>query len=213
MNLIINYVALPLVILLSGLVFQPQYSSQDEPILDRMSLKIQDGYIFEADMSHEFVDAFTRDTVYTRGKIWVGADRYKVMTFNQEISVEGEVSTVYNRDQNKVIISRYYPEEDDFAPSRFMGNMDSGFTVKDQMSPENGFISVRMEADNPFEMITQAQIIIFESELIPVEIHAVDQSENEYSTWFTDGRFIRSESDMFEIRWPNDAEVIDLREN
>ena len=213
MNLITNYIALFLLLSLSSSILQTQTISQEEPVLDRMRLKIENGHIFEADMAHEFVDAFTQDTVYTRGKIWVGVDRYKVMTFNQEISVEGKVSTVYNRDQNKVIISHYYPEDDDFAPSRFLGNMDTRFMVKNQNKSEDGFISVHLEANDVFEMITKAQIIIFEPELIPVEIHAIDQSDNEYSTWFADGQFIIAESDMFKIRWPDDAEVIDLREN
>lgn len=181
-------------------------------ILDRLSIKIQAGEIFEADMTHEFIDSFTQDTVYTRGKIWVGENKYKVSTLNQEITVDGETSIVFNRDQNKVIISNYYPEDDDFAPSRFLGGFSSAFSVSDCKTGDDGLVTIVLEAVDVFEIITRAELKIYEPALLPVEINAVDQSENIYNTQFTSGKFLTADDAYFEVFWPEDAEVVDLRE-
>jgi outer membrane lipoprotein-sorting protein len=212
MNLIISLISASL------LLFSVSQNNQitENPgskILNDISLKFQDGYIFEADMSHEFVDAFTQDTVYTRGKIWIGKNKYKIITINQEISVDGFVSTVYNRDQNKVIISNYYPEEDDFAPSRFLGNVTDSFTIIEDKPKSDGFRSIILRANDMFEMITEATIVIFEQDLLPVQIFAEDQSDNKYSTRFNSGRFIQYDNAFFKVNWPSTAEIIDLRED
>ena len=209
--------SMPLKILLVSLLmslaaFTVQKTGNDA-ILDRVGEKIRSGMVFEAEMAHQFVDAFTQDTVYSHGRIWVGEKRYKVVTRNQVILVDGEQSTVYNADQNKVILSTYHPEDDDFAPSRFLGNSSGTFVIRGNRQVGPGLVAIDLESTDPFEVIRIARLEIRTSDLVPMEIYAEDQGDNTYSTRFNNGRFIALDDEIFTIDWPGDAEVIDLRED
>lgn len=181
-------------------------------LLDELGEKIRAGYVFEADMEHEFTDAFTQETMVNNGRIWIGENRYKVVTADQEITVQGNVSTVFNRAQNKVIISTYFPEEDDFAPSRFLGNIADTFVISEFSAPHAGIATLSLQSKDVFEMISKARIQIREADLIPVSIYAEDQTDNVFLTQFNNGRFIPNHDSIFALDWPANATVIDLRE-
>lgn len=205
MNLIVN-------ILLILLFLNTVESTDSRQLLDQLGEKIRSGYVFEADMDHEFTDAFTQEVMVNNGRIWIGKNRYKVVTADQEISVEGNTSIVYNRAQNKVIISSYFPEEDDFAPSRFLGNISDTFDITEFSAPRGGIATLSLQSRDVFEMISKARIQIREADLSPISIYAEDQTDNIFLTRFTNGRFIPTDDAIFRLQWPATASVVDLRE-
>ncbi len=197
------------------LISESTFSETEEDVtshLEQLRQKFKDGYIFEAEMMHEFTDSFTGEVTRASGTIIIGTDRYKIITDGQQISVDGSNSTVFNEAQNKVIISNYFPEDDDFAPSRFLGQSDSGFLVRDVITGENGHITFKLGSDDIFEIITEAKVIIEADSLIPVEISAVDQSDNNYFTIFKEGAFVPFDEALFALSWPSGTDIIDLRE-
>lgn len=181
-------------------------------VLDRISTRLQQGEVFHAQMQHQFVDGFTGDEVLTEGEVWVAADGYKIITDTQHISVQDDVSTVYNLREQKVIISTYYPEDDDFAPSRLLGSYSDRFSITGVETPEEGYKRITLESTDPFEVITNARLLIDESSLLPVGMFAEDQTSNTYETSFSEGRFTALSETDFSLDWPEQAEIIDLRE-
>ena len=188
-------------------------SSVDEKILQQIGDKLQSGEVFRAQLEHEFLDAFTNEITKSYGDVFVGHNKYMVHTSNQYILVDGEFSWVYNRDQNQVIISHYFPEDDDFAPSRFLSDYESVFHISDVRHTNPGYVELVLRSDDPFEILTLAEVTIRQNSIIPVRIYAEDQSGNQYHTFFNEGRFLASSEVVFEIEWPEDAEIIDLRED
>lgn len=208
-NLTVNFFYLLLAVLL--LLFTVETSLAQETPFEKLRQKFENGQIFNARFEHESIDSYTEDTTSERGKIWVGESRYKVRTSQQSVVVDGKTSMVYDDNRNRVIISRYEPEEDDFAPSRILNGIDSTYTVREQTKQDNE-IFILLASDDPFAIYKQVEIYLT-TELIPRRIKAVDPSDNILITSFSGGRFISSTEKMFLLDYPDGAEIIDMRNN
>lgn len=182
--------------------------AQESPF-SQLKQKFEEGAIFNADFHHQSVDSYTQDTVASRGEIWVGERQYKVQSENQSVVVNGKTSMVYDENRNRVIVSKYEPEEDDFAPSRILNGVDSTFTVETQEQQENQ-IYIRLASDDPFAIYKKVEIYLSKA-LVPEKIRAVDPVDNVITTTFDEGQFIARQQDMFLLEYPDSAEIVDMR--
>lgn len=176
---------------------------------DRLKQNFENDRIFEADFSHEYRDAFTHEEQSTEGKIWIGKERYRIEGDQQSMVVDGELSTVYDHSRNRVIVSEYIEEEDDFAPSRMLQGVNESFTVEEEKIPDNR-TRITLVSEDPFTVFKTVTIYLG-AEGNPLRIVAIDQVDNELITRFGNGRFTRAEPNLFELDVPGDAEWIDLR--
>lgn len=183
--------------------------AQDAPF-EQLKMKFEDGKIFSADFHHQSVDSYTQDTVSNNGLIWVGNQDYKVRTDNQTVVVDGKISTVFDRNRNRVIISKYEPSEDDFAPSRILNGIDSTFTVTEEMKQGNQFY-IQLTSEDPFAIYKKVEIVLSEA-LIPQQIRAVDPVDNIITTEFINGTFLPPKEELFELDYPDSVELIDMRD-
>lgn len=182
--------------------------AQENPF-SQLKQKFEQGAIFNADFQHQSIDSYTQDTVASNGEIWVGERRYKVRADNQTVVVDGETSMVYDENRNRVIISKYEPEEDDFAPSRILNGIDSTFTVKAEEQQDDQFY-IRLTSDDSFAIYKEVEIYLSDS-LIPQKIRAVDPVDNVITTTFSEGEFITLRENIFMLDYPSGAEVVDMR--
>lgn len=189
----------------------PALTGQSQtPEFDRLIGAFEDNRVFTALFSHEYNDSFTGEQQYSEGRIWIGKDRYKIEGNDQLMVVDGETSTVYDGAKNRVIISDYIEEEDDFAPSRMLQGVDDSFAVQEEKRPNNK-TQISLNSDDPFSIFLNVQIILSDSGE-PERIEAIDQVENELITRFQKGEFIDGNEEMFSLDIPADAEYIDLRQ-
>lgn len=199
-------------LLISALLFwgiPVMAEAQDAPF-EQLKMKFEDGQIFTADFHHQSVDSYTEDTVSNSGLIWVGNQDYKVRTDQQVVVVDGKISTVFDRNRNRVIISEYEPSEDDFAPSRILNGIDSTFTVTEEMKQGNQFY-IQLTSEDPFAIYKEVEIVLSEA-LIPQQIRAVDPVDNIITTEFENGTFLPTEEHLFELDYPDSIELIDMRD-
>ncbi|MEX2403177.1 MAG: outer-membrane lipoprotein carrier protein LolA, partial [Balneolales bacterium] len=162
------------------------------------------------EMKHVFVDAYTDETVRTTGDIWIGENKYKIQVEDQTVVVDGDISRVYNKNQNKVIISEYIPEDDDFAPSRFLAGDEHTYDIQEEKS-DLANIELTLNSTDPFDVFTTVEIHLTEG-LIPVKITAIDQTDNRFTTDFSEAQFITPTEDTFSFPHPDNADLIDLRQ-
>ncbi|MDZ7691815.1 MAG: outer membrane lipoprotein carrier protein LolA [Balneolaceae bacterium] len=165
--------------------------------------------MFQSQFNHQYVDSYTGDTVATSGTIWVGENKYKVQNEQQKVVVDGVTSKVYDENRNRVIISKYEPEEDDFAPSRFLNGTDTTYTVQSQQQDGNQTL-IRLASSDPFSIFQQVEITLGPG-LIPQKIFARDQADNLITTSFNSGSFIEPKSNLFELSFPDNSEIVDMR--
>lgn len=182
--------------------------AQESPF-GKLKEKFEQNRVFTAGFHHESIDSYTNDTVGSSGKIWVGQRRYKIRGNNQSVVVNGKTSIVYDDRRNRVIISKYEPAEDDFAPSRILNGIDSTFTVEVEEQRDNQFY-IRLVSDDPFAIYKKVEIFL-SNELVPKKIRAVDPVDNIITTRFRNGKFIKTREDLFLLDYPNGAEVVDMR--
>lgn len=176
---------------------------------DQLINRFKQGSVFHAAFNHQYIDSYTGDTVATSGMIWVGENKYKVQNNNQTVVVDGELSRVYDKNRDRVIVSTYEPEEDDFAPSRFLNGADTTYTVQNQQQQGNETL-IKLSSGDPFSVFQRVEITLGAG-LIPQEIFALDQADNHITTFFNSGKFIEPQQDLFELSYPDGAEVIDMR--
>lgn len=184
-------------------------TAQDTPVFDRLKSMFEEGMIFRADFTHRYEDSFTGETQQNEGKIWIGKDQYKIEGNNQVMVVDGDISRVYDASKNRVIISEYVEEEDDFAPSRMLQGVDTSYAISESAGSDKR-TEITLESDDPFSVF-QTVTIMLNANGLPAEIRATDQADNQLTTRFVDGEFVEPDENLFELNEPDDAETIDLR--
>lgn len=204
------YNSYPLLLLFIFLLQPSAVSAQsDTPQFDLLKSQFESNRVFFAEFTHEYNDTFTGEQQLTTGTIWVGQDKYKMNSGSNFMLVENDISRVYDSSKNRVIISEYIEEDDDFAPSRMLQGVDDSFNVSEERL-ENGQTVIRMESEDPFSIFINVTIYLNNSG-VPFRIEALDQVDNELLTVFNNGRFIDEEEGLFEFNYPENAEWIDLR--
>lgn len=198
---------LGIIILAAVTVVLPAEAQQNT--FNELTEKFDNGMVFHADFSHEYIDSYTGDTTASNGEIWVGENKYTVRTEHQAVVVDGETSRVYDNNRNRVIISEYEPEEDDFAPSRILNGADTTYTLESE-ERRDGQILLTLTSNDAFAVFTQIEIALT-SDLVPTRIFVVDQVDNEIITTFENGEFIDPQDQMFQLQYPDNAEIVDMR--
>lgn len=179
------------------------------PAFDELRKKFAEGQVFTASFEHTYIDSYTNETSTSEGEIWIDQVGYKLEGEHQLILVDGELSKVYDELRNRLIISEYDPDEDDFAPSRMLSGLDDTYTPS-QENLENGNVLITLTTDDDFEIYTTVEIEVNEN-LEPLKITAYDFAENILITTFQDGQFINRDEEIFRLEYPEDAEIVDMR--
>lgn len=198
----------------TGRYAQPVHGSsereQEGDHFEQLRHHFESGEIFKATFEHEFLDTFTGESQRTEGTIWIGKEQYKIISNTNVMVVDGKISRVYDSMKNRVIISDYIEEEDDFAPSRMLQGVDDSYEINQAVSARGPVI--RLATEDPFAIFTHVTIQL-NPQAIPQRIIAIDQVENELITRFHGGEFITPAEDLFSFHQPDDAEIIDLRDS
>lgn len=200
--------AVILVVVIVGLGLPHLASAQESPFAE-LKQTFENGAIFKADFQHQTVDSYTQDTVASKGEIWVGKNQYKVQSGPQTVVVDGKISKVYDERKNRLIISTYVPEEDDFAPSRILNGVDSTFAVQNE-EKQSDEIYIQLTSDDSFAIYQEVEIFL-SAELTPRKIVAVDPADNVITTTFEKGTFVDYNDGLFSLEYPDNAEVVDMR--
>jgi outer membrane lipoprotein-sorting protein len=206
----LRYLFVTAVLPLALMLVIQSVEAADSPALRSLKAQFTAEALYRAELSHHFTDSFTGETTDVYGTIWFGRDAYRIDTPDQVVIVSGDVSTVWNRRQNRVIISQYVADDDEFAPSRFFTGDHGAFNSED-VRQEHGGTMIQIRSDDPFELFSEVRIFV-DNDGRPIRIEAVDQMENQVRTEFRFGRFERFSSELFEPDYPAGTEVVDLRD-
>ncbi len=194
--------------LLAAFAWTVQPAEKATPF-EELTQKFENGQVFHAQFSHQYIDSYTGDRSTQSGEIWIGDEEYKIESAAQHVAVNGEISRVYDSNRERLIVSKYVPEEDDFAPSRILNGVDSTYAVVEQEQRGDGYF-IKLQSDDPFAMFQEVEITLNENN-IPTKIFVRDPAENEITTTFSGGTFVSRNTTMFDLSYPDSAEVIDMR--
>ncbi|MFA5669791.1 MAG: outer membrane lipoprotein carrier protein LolA [Balneolaceae bacterium] len=189
-------------------LFSTQMLAQ-HPAFDQLKTRFQEGMVFSAGFSHTYYDSYTGETATSNGKIWIGEQSYKLKSDDQELVVDGLTSKVYDEKRNRLIISDYSEDDDDFAPSRMLQGVDSTYTVSEKQAGK-GNTTIVLETEDDFALFVRVEIVI-DSNINPISIVAYDFSENVITTRFQNGKFLNNKGQLFLLKYPKDAEIVDTR--
>lgn len=196
-----------LLLLIVGLFSVAPVSAQST--FERLRAMFDDGQIFKAEFQHTYLDSYTQESTNTNGVIWIDSVGYRLESEQQTIVVDGTLSQVYDENRNRVIISEYEPEEDDFAPSRMLSGIDETYTST-EAELENGNMQITLVTDDDFAAFLTVEIEVNRA-LQPIKITAYDIADNIIITTFNNGSFLDADPSVFEFTFPEDAEIVDMR--
>lgn len=184
--------------------------AQEQPAaLESLTEKFEEGSVLHSVFEHKVIDSFTNDTTLQRGEIWLTANAYKIRTETTTLLVDGEISRVFDKLKNRMIISEYDPAEDDFAPSQLLTDVQSRYNSAVEETKDDLTVII-LQSDDIFSTFKKIEIYLNEKQ-VPQKIVAVDQVDNHLSTTFNNPVFMSSLPGMFQIPYPDDAEIVDLR--
>ncbi|WP_421773093.1 LolA family protein [Gracilimonas sp.] len=175
---------------------------------DQLKDKFDEGLVFRAMFTQTFTDSYTGEVTRSEGQIWLDKVRYKLEADGQVVVVDGETSKVYDPSRNRVIIDAYNADEDDFAPSRMLSGIDTTYTVSEEQM--DGQTKITLISNDDFAVFVEVEIVI-DDQFRPTEITAWDISDNEIVTTFSEGAFLKPEDGLFQLEFPDEAEVVDMR--
>ncbi len=181
---------------------------QKEPY-EVLKQRFESGNVLHAQFRYSFKDTFTNETSTNAGILWISSHQYKIISSPQTILVDGETSKVYDAKRNRLIISKYVPEDDDFAPSRILNGIDSTYTLVQQKAVGHEYI-IQLHSQDPFSLYKKITITL-NQQFIPAKIVAIDRADNIITTTFIDASYIKNSNAVFDITYPDNAKIIDLR--
>lgn len=193
-----------------GMILVSNALFAQQPAFDNLRDRVDSSEVFRADFVYNYIDSYTNESTSSSGAIWVNTSSYKLITTDQILVVDGQTSKVYDGIRNRVIVSEYIPEDDDFAPSRILGGIDETYRITEE-TLSDGTTMITMISDDDFADYISVELLL-NSAGIPLRITATDFAENQSITRFTDGRFISKSDSLFILSHPEDAEIIDMRQ-
>ncbi|NBW71023.1 MAG: outer membrane lipoprotein carrier protein LolA [Bacteroidetes bacterium] len=189
-------------------VVQPAILAQ-ENYLEGVQQKIKEGNVFVASFDHQFTDGYTKEQSGSSGRVWLSWGQYRIETEGQIIVVDGKTSKVLDTNRNRVIISEYDSEFDDFAPSKILGGLGEEYRVESikRRAQREEFILMSNDSFSAFETIE----ITIDKELFPREVKALDMGANLIEMKFSSANYQILDDHFFQLQIPKGAEVIDMR--
>ena len=191
-----------------GIVLSPLSKAQS-PVFEELKARFDSVTVFTANFEHTSIDSYTEETTTSSGLIWIDNVGYKLESGDQVIVVDGEISQVYNGVRNRLIVSEYFEDEDDFAPSRMLSGLDETYMAT-QEKKTSGHTLITLNTNDEFAVFLTIEIEVNE-QLVPLKITTYDFAENVIITIFTNGVFEEKSEDMFKSDVPADAEIVDMR--
>ncbi len=179
------------------------------PVFNQLKTIFNEGRVFKASYSHVYEDSYTNERITSEGQIWIAEKAYKLESDGQVLIVDGVTSQVYDEYRNRVIISDYVEEDDEFAPSKMLKGVDSTYTVVEKKN-QDGTTSITMQTDDDFALYMEV-VITVDRNGKPVTIQAVDFAENKIITSFSKGTFVNPSDNLFVLNYPEDSEIVDTR--
>lgn len=191
------------------LIFIGSSVQAQTPVFDQLRAKFDGESVFRAGFDHTYMDSYTGESISSSGLIWIDKLGYKLESEDQLIIVDGEISTVYDGLRNRIIISEYDAEEDDFAPSRMLSGIDETYSASEK-ELANGFTEITLITEDDFAVFMKVEIVV-DKDLKPTKITAYDIADNIIITSFSDGVFESRKESTFKLEYPEGAEIVDMR--
>tara|TARA_R110000868_G_scaffold408293_5_gene691041 strand:- start:78428 stop:79057 length:630 start_codon:yes stop_codon:yes gene_type:complete len=192
-----------------GIIISLQNVQAQSPAFVELKTRFDESAVFRAEFNHTYTDAYTEESTTSEGLIWIDQVGYKLESDDKIIVVDGEISRVYEGLRNRLIISEYDPEEDDFAPSRMLSGINETYTSSEKKL-SNGNTLITLETDDDFATFLKVEIEV-NGVLEPIKITAYDFADNLIVTTFSNGKFESLTDQTFNLNYPEDAEIVDMR--
>lgn len=199
-------------VLFSGQAFG---QSPDASALVKRLEEKYEGATLRAEFTQTMSSAYSDLNESFSGTLLLQGPRYRVETRRQTLVTDGDVTWIYNADDNQVLINQNDPSEEGFAIDRLFSDYSERFTVgavqTEAIAGRQHYV-LDLKPRDPASFFERVTVWMRSDDSVISRIRVVDQNE---TTMLFDLKNVTFEPDLedsaFRFDPPSGAEVIDLR--
>lgn len=199
----------------SDVAAQNRTQQEANAIQQKLAAKYQGMEAMSAEFVQVTTSAFLESSERFSGTLILSGNKYRVQTGSQTIVTDGITLWIHNRAEKQVIINSYESDASSFSLTTFLGQMGKdyrfilqGTTTKNgvvydtvSLLPSDGtsqFRSVKMEVRKTDTVVTHLEVVDLNDVQMTFDLSSIKVNPV-------------IPADIFVLKVPTDAEIIDLR--
>lgn len=193
----------------------PAPAQDADEVFARLKSKYESIGALRAEFSQTMTSAYMDDEATSTGLLIASGDSYRVETDDQTLVTDGEVTWVYMKSQNQLLINDHASDPQSFSVSEFLFDYDDRFDVAGVESVTIGgaryfVLALTPSSDEAF--FTEATLTLRTRDDLITRLEVVDVNG---TTMVFDLKNIELnpalDADVFRFTPPRGTEIIDLR--
>ncbi len=185
-----------------------------EEVIATVRNRLRQSKALSADFDQTFTSEYIDHTESVNGTILLQGDKYRVETSLQTFVTDGNITWIYNRTENQVLINNYVEDETTFSLNRFLFDFDDRYYVAEMEGAPSDrsqhritlrafdagefFPEVTMVVDRATYAITRLEVVDANQTLITINLRNLDLNPE-------------VDPNAFTFDPPGSSEIVDLR--
>jgi outer membrane lipoprotein carrier protein len=184
-------------------------------IINRLTARYSAVEALRASFTQSMTSPYTTGEESLSGTVVLQGDKYRVETGRQTLVTDGEVTWIYNADENQVLINHAADDEGSFSINDFLFNHAERYNATEarvvQLQGQRHHM-VRLKPKRTDGFFTDLTLWVRDSDMMITQVEVVDVNETKMSFHLTNIEVNPVVSaQTFTFRPPATAQVIDLR--
>ena len=183
-------------------------SSQD---FEALRALVESEHGISARFTYTISSPFLDESEVARGTFYMRGSQYRVETDTEIILSHGQDTYIYRQPENQVVITS---EDPSFSPVALFGEFDRYYEVTSVDRPGTSASSIRVHLQplQPDAPVTSVTLWMRVRDHMITRIQAIDGNDTTMDFELSTIRLRPSlEAGLFDLVWPESAEIIDLR--
>ena len=199
-----------------GLIFsatQWVQAQTAQDILNRLKTKYDQGQGLKASFSQKMTQGSKSRSM--TGTIVMQKNKYRVETGDQTLVTDGKTTWAYSRQQKRVLVDNYQPDENAFSPDIFFMKQSQRFNVQkltDQTVNGVACYQLKFTPKTRDALMKETIIWVRKNDNMPIKVNLLDQNNTRTELTLTN---LQSNpaitGSTFSFTAPKGVQVVDLR--
>lgn len=191
----------------------PALAQSADEVLAALRAKYDTMTTLRASFNQTTSSTYLDETEHFQGAIVLQGDSYRIEMPAQTIVTDTQITWVYNKSENQVLLSDYFDDETTFSLSQFLKEFDTAYSVE-AFESENSVSILTLEPTDPFSSFQSVTIRVRSRDSLVTRLDIIDVNDVEMKFELSDIEFNPNLPDgSFVFLTPEGVEEVDLRDN
>lgn len=185
-----------------------------EEVIATVRNRLQQSTALSADFDQTFTSEYIDHAESVDGTILLQGDKYRVETSLQTFVTDGNITWIYNRADNQVLINNYVEDETTFSLNRFLFDFDDRYYVAEmEGAPSNsGQYRINLRAFDSGEFFPEVTMVVDRARYVITRLEIVDANQTLITINLRNLVFSPEvDPNAFTFDPPEQSDIVDLR--